>query len=327
MVVIPLLITILSISGFVVFYNGLQHTSLHSVHDIGGNTSVIIEPNCYNTLWIKEVIISNAKEYGIQNKPVTVTFYKTRKNTLQHTTKRLRKRMLYYNPSFVTYRSSMNYFFGDVPIYLAGNGTLTYTFSFRADVNFTVCPLELHMFDDYQKYHHYLLHPYDNYNGPISSLNCTLNSVNSTVQTFIVNFHLYPNTFYYFAVGLTKNLYINITISGNVEVFQVSDLTPEKCVLNSSTPSCTFPIGHSSVSYAQGYLCLLAQFSDKNRGNVTVDVILSKLNAGSVTCLSFSIVSIIITLCIVLALIMFIIWRIKKETAIISRYSDLLMDD
>ena len=327
MVVIPLLITILSISGFVVFYNSLQHTSLHSVHDIGGNTSVIIEPNCYNTLWIKEVIISNAKEYGIQNKPATVTFYKTRKDTLRYTTKRLRKRMFYYNPSFITYRTSMNYFLVDAPIYSAGNSTLTYTFTFRADINFTICPLELHMFNSYQEYQHYLLHPFDQRNGPISSSNCTLNSVNSTLQKVIANFHLLPNTFYYFAVGLTKNLYINITISGNIEVFQVSDLTPEKCVLNSSTPSCIFPIGHSSVSYAQGYLCLLAQFSDENRGSVTVDVTLSKWNAGSVTCLSFSIVSIIITLCIVLALIMFIIWRIKKETATVSHYSDLLMDD
>ena len=327
MVVIPLVITILSISGFVVFYNGAQHISLHSVHNIGGNTSVIIEPNCYNPFWIKEVIISNAKEYGIQNEPVTVTFHKTRKDTLHYRTKQLRKRMFNYNPNFVTYRSPMNYFLGNVPIYSAGNSTITYTFSTRADVNFTICPLELHIFDDYQKYSQYLRHSYDYYNGPISSPNCTLTSVNFTLQNFIANFHLYPNTFYYFAVGFTEDLYVNITISGNLEVFQVSDLIPEKCVLKSSTPSCTFPIAHSSVSYAQDYLCLLAQFSDNNQGNVTVDVTLSKWNAGSVTCLSFSIVSIIVTFCIVLALIMFKIWRIKKEIAIVSRYSDLLMDD
>ena len=288
---------------------------------------MIIEPNCYNPFWIKEVIISNVKKYGIENEPVTVTFHKTRKDTLHYRTKRLRKRMFIYDPNGIDYRSSMNYFLRNVPIYSVGNSTITYTFSIRADVNFTICPLELHIFDDYQKYSQYLRHPYDYYNGPISSPNCTLTSVNSTLQKFIANFHLHPNTFYYFAVGLASSLYVNITIKGILEEFQVSDLTPEKCFINFSTPSCTFPIAHSSVSYAQDYLCLLAQFSDNNQGNVTVDVTLSKWNAGSVTYLSFSIVSIIVTFCIVLALIMFKIWRIKKETAIVSRYSDLLMDD
>ena len=168
LVVIPLVITILSISGFVVFYNGLQHISLTSIHNIGGNTSVIIEPNCYNPFWIKNVIISNAKEYGIQNEPMTVTFHKTRKDTLHYTTKRLRKRMFNYNPNAVNYHSPMNYFLGNVPIYSAGNSTITYTFSARADVNFTICPLELHMFNNYQEFNHFI-NQYSNINSPITS--------------------------------------------------------------------------------------------------------------------------------------------------------------
>ena len=324
LIVLPLVLTIVSISGFGVFYIGLKDISLHSVHNIGSNTSVIIEPNCYDSFWTKNVIISNTKGYS--NNPVTVTFYKTNVNTLHLIAKQLKGRNETYNPNGVNYREGMNYLV-DAPIYSAGNSTLTYTFSFRADVNFTTCPLELHMFDDYQKYHHYLLHPYDQRNGPISSPNCSLNSVNSTLQSHIVNFHLHPNTFYYFAVGLAKDLYVNITIGGKLEEFQVSDLTPEKCVLNVDTPSCTIPIAYSSLSFAQDSICLLAQSNSNNQKNVTVDVTLANWNAGSVTCLSFSAATGFITICIILTLVLFIVWHIRKESAVISQYTDLLTGD
>ena len=316
LVVLPLILTILSISTFGIFYIGLKDISLHSVHDIGSNTSVIIEPNCYNSFWIKKVIIGNTEGYG--NDPVTVTFYKTNVNNLHFTAKQLKGRKERYNPIGITYRKQMNYLV-DALIYSAGNSTLTYTFSFRADVNFTICPLELHMFNNYQKYHRYLQHPYDQHNGPISSPNCTYNSVNSTLQSHIVNFHLHSNTF---AVGLTKDLYLNITITGKLEEFQVSDLTSEKYVLNVDTPSCTIPI-----KFKLDYICLLAQSNSKYQKNVTVDVILANWNVGSVTCLSFSTATCFITVCIILALIVYIIWYVRKESLVISQYTDLLTDD
>ena len=323
LVVLPLILTILSISTFGIFYIGLKDISLHSVHNIGSNTSVIIEPNCYNSFWIKKVIISNTEGYG--KDPVTATFYKTNVNNLHFTPKQLKGRKERYNPIGVTYRKHMNYLV-DAPIYSAGNSTLTYAFSFRADVNFTICPLELHMFNDYQKYRRYLQRPFYYYNGPISSPDCTLNSVNPTLQTHIVNFHLHPNTFYYFAVGLTKGLYVNITINGQLEEFQVSNLTPEKCLLNVDTLSCTIEIANSSLSFAQDYICLLAQSNSNNQKNITVDVILANWNVGSVTCLSFSAATGFITVCIILALVVYIIWHVRKESLVISQYTDLLTD-
>ena len=328
LVVLPLLLTILFISGFVVFYNGLQHITLHSVHDIGGNTSMNIEPNCYNSFWTKEVTISNIKGYK-HDLATRVTFYKTKKSTLHKTSKQLNTIKFFYNPNGVDYRSSMNYFLGNVPIYSAGNGTITYTFIARADINFTICPLELHIFDDYQKYSQYLQHSYDYYNSPISNPNCTLTSVNSTLQKFIVNFHLHPNTFYYFAVGLASSLYVNITISGILEEFRVSDLTPEKCFINSyaSTRSCSFLVANSAISLTQDYICLLAHSNNINRGNVTVDVALAKWNAGSVICILFSFVTCFVTIGIIFSLILFITRHIKKESAMIARYNDLTTDD
>ena len=242
-----------------------------------------IEPNCYNSFWTK-VTISNIKGHK-DDLATIVTFYKTKKSTLHKRAKQLNAKTFTYNPNYVTYRTSMNYFLRDIPIYSAGNGTLNYTFLARADVNFTICPLELHIFDDYQKYHQFLLHPYDHYNGPISSKNCTLASVNGTFQKYIASFHLHPNTFYYFAVAFTGTLYVNITITGILEEFQVSRLTPEKCFINSDplTRSCSFSVATSTVSLTQDYICLLAHSNNINRGNVTVDVTLAKWNTGSVS--------------------------------------------
>ena len=110
--IIPLLLTILSISGFAVFYNGLQHISLHSVHDIGVNTSMNIEPNCYSSFWTKEVTISNIKGYK-DDLTTIVTFYKTKKSTLHKRAKQLNAKTFTYNPNYVTYRTSMNYFLRD----------------------------------------------------------------------------------------------------------------------------------------------------------------------------------------------------------------------
>ena len=328
MVVIPLLITILSISGFVVFYNGVQHISLHSVYGIGGNTSVIIEPNCYSTFWTKEVTISNIKQYDAGYNPIIVTLYKTRKKNLHYRKKQPKEVKLYFNIPGLHINLPVNILYGHVPIYSSGNGTLTYTFSFRADVNFTICPLELRMFNNYQEFNQFI-NQYSDVNGPITSSNCTLNSVNSTLQKHVINFHLHSNTFYYFAVGLTKGLYVNITITGQLEEFEVSNLTPEKCFLSSAvdTSSCTIPIAHSSVSYTKDYICLLAHSTDKHIGNFTVDVTPAIWNIGSVSSLSFSIATCLITASIIIAIIFYVVWHIKKESAVVTRYSDLLNDD
>ena len=153
--------------------------------------------------------------------------------------------------------------------------------------------------------------------------------MNSTLQTHIINFHLHPNTFYYFAVGLTKGIYVNITISGQLKEFQVSNLTPEKCLLSSAVDisSCTIPIAHSSVSYTLDYICLLAHSDDKHIGNVTVDVTPAIWNIGSVSSLSFSIATGLITVSIIIAIIFYVVCHIKKESAVATRYSDLLNDD
>ena len=198
--------------------------------------------------------------------------YKTREN-LHYRKKQPKEVKFYFNTPGLDINLPMNILYGDIPIYSSGNGTLTYTFSFRSDANFTVCPLELHMFNNYQEFNQFI-QQYSNINGPITSLNCTLNSVNSTLQSHIVNFHLHPITFYYFAVGLIKGLYVNITIIGQLEEFQVSNLTSVKCILSSAvdTTSCTISLAHSSVSYTKDYICLLTQFNDKHIGNITVDV-------------------------------------------------------
>ena len=198
--------------------------------------------------------------------------YKTREN-LHYRKKQPKEVKFYFNTPGLDINLPMNILYGDIPIYSSGNSTLTYTFSFRTDANFTICPLELHMFNNYQEFNQFI-HQYSNVNGLITGSNCTLNSVNSTLQKRIVNFHLHPNIFYYFAAGLTKGLYVNITIIGQLEEFQVSNLTSVKCILSSAvdTTSCTISLAHSSVSYTKDYICLLTQFNDKHIGNITVDV-------------------------------------------------------
>ena len=323
LVVLPLLLTILSISGFVVFYNGLQHISLHSVHDIGGNTSVIIEPSCYNTLWIKEVTISNVK--GYENDPVKITLHKTSKDTLDYIAKQPKQVNFKYKPVRINQRTSFNILYGNAPIYSAGNGTLTYTFSFRADVNFTVCPLELHIFDNYKNYNHYLSST-NRQNSPTSSKDCTISSVNTTLQKHIIVYHLYPNSFYYFAVGLTRYIYVNVTITGMLEEYDISNLTSEKCVLTSNVTSCTVPVTDSTISDTQDYICLLARSSNKNRGNITVDVTPANWNIGSVTCLFFSTITTLFTVCVIISIVLYIIRHVRKESDVISQYTDLLTD-
>ena len=321
--VLPLLLTFLSISGFVVFYNSSQRTSLHSVHNIGSNTSVIIDPNCYNTLWIKEVTLCNVK--GYENNPAKITLYKTSKGALDYITKQPKQVTFKYNPIYINLRISFNILNGNAPIYSAGNSTLTYTFSFRADVNFTVCPLELHIFDNYENYNHYL-YSTERQNSPTSSKDCTISSVNTTLQEHIVVYHLYPNTFYYFAIGLTRHLYVNVTITGKLEEYDISDLTSEKCVLSSNVTSCTVPVADSTISDVQDYICLLARSSNNNKGSITVDVTPAKWNIGSVTCLLFSTITTFFTACIIISIVLFIIRHDRKESAVISRYTDLLTD-
>ena len=323
LVVLPLLLTILSISGFVIFYNDLQHTSLHSVYDIGGNTSVIIDPNCYNSLWIKEVTISNVK--GYEKNPAKLTLYKTSKGALGYIAKQPKQVTFKYNPVYINQRRFFNILYGDVPIYSAGNSTITYTFSFRADVNFTICPLELHIFDNYENYKHYSSST-EGQNSPTTSKDCTISSVNTTLQKYKVVYHLYRNTFYYFAVGLTKLLYVNVTITGKLEEYDISDLSSEKCVLTSNVTSCTVPVSDSTISDAQDYICLLARSSNENRGNITVDITPAKWNIGSVTCLLFSTITIFFTVCIIISIVLFIIRHVRKESAVISQYTDLLTD-
>ena len=323
LVVLPLLLTFLSISGFVVFYNSSQHTSLHSVHDIGGNTSVIIDPNCYNTLWIKDVTISNVK--GYETDPVKITLYKTSKGALDYLTKQPKQVTLKYNSLYINLRTSFNILYGDAPIYSAGNSTITYAFSFRADVNFTVCPLELHIFNNYENYNHYL-YSTERQNSPTSSKDCTISSVNTTLQEHTVVYHLYPNTFYYFAAGLTRHLYVNVTITGKFEEYNISDLTSEKCVLTSNITLCNVPVADSTISDAQDYICLLARSSSENRGNITVDVTPAKWNIGSVTCLLLSTITTFFTACVIISIVLFIIRHVRKESAVISRYTDLLTD-
>ena len=152
--------------------------------------------------------------------------------------------------------------------------------------------------------------------------------MNGTFQKYIASFHLRPNTFYYFAVGFTGTLYVNITITGILEEFQVSDLTPEKCFINSDPPtrSFSFSVATSTVSLTQDYIYLLAHSNNINRGNVTVDVTLAKWNTGSVICILFSIVTCFVMICIIFSLILFITMHIKKESAMIARCNDLTDD-
>ena len=227
---------------------------------------MIIEPNCYNTLWIKEVTISNVK--GYENYPVKVTLYKTSKGTLDYIAQQPKQVNLKYNPVYINYCTPFNILYGDAPIYSVGNGTLMYTFSFRADVNFTVCPLELHIFDNYKNYNHYLSST-DRLNSHTTSKDCTISSVNTTLQKHIVLYHLYPNTFYYFAVGLARHLYVSVTITGKLEEYDNSDLTSEKCVLTFNVTSCMVRVTDSIISDTQDYICLLARSSSENRGNIT----------------------------------------------------------
>lgn len=242
----------------------LQHLSHHFTQIIGANSTVLVGQKCFNSHWTKEVTIS--KQF---NDP-DVQFYRT--SYVQYIPLLLPNKILYEYHKNYGERKPANYLCCNNPIYTAKSGSITYIISTSSDNQFSKCPLQLFIFDNFTTYDEFLYDP-----NSISDNSGIYNKSKCVIGTNqVLQFSLQGNKFYYAAMKIANDADNHVSFSvdafGNLTQININDLQPFNCSLqNLDTSPCTIPIPESTYTSSQ-LTCILAYSSSDKQFNIAIDV-------------------------------------------------------
>ena len=232
-----------------------------TVEYIGAHTPVIINKNCFDPFSIKSVNISKGS-----NTQYDSSIYLVQQENIQHTQESLRNQSWSYEESS-DIRIGANYYDGDDPIYTAGPGILSYTVDAIADTAVKPCPIQLYLYNDLAAFRRFRGEGIGPVFGNINSSGCL--SVNETLQQHFVNFSLIASGFYFVGLAIRGGVSLNITMSAEITIFNVSKLTSERCGLNSQQDFCVFEISKSKVPSSHDSTCLLMSSTNTQYQNIT----------------------------------------------------------
>ena len=233
-----------------------------TVEYIGSYTSVVINKNCFDPFSIKSVNVSKGSKMQYDS-----SIYLVQHDNIQYREESLRNRSWNYEESS-DIRIGVNYYDGDDPIYTAGPGILSYSVDAIADTAIEQCPMQLYLYNNLAGFRGFRGEGIGPVFGNINSSGCL--SVNETLQQHFVNFHLSAYGFYFVGLAVRGGVSVNITMSAQVTLFNVSQLTPERCGLNSQHDSCFFEIAKSKVPSSHDSMCLLMSSTNSQYQNITL---------------------------------------------------------
>ena len=289
----------------------LQHLSHHFTQIIGANSTVLVGQKCFNSHWTKEVTIS--KQF---NDP-DIQFYRT--SYVQYMPLLLPNKTLYVYHKNYGERKSANYMCCNNPIYTAKSGSITYIISTSSDNQFSNCPLQLFIFDNFTTYNEFLIDP-----NSISDNSGIYNKSKCVIGTNqVLQFSLQGNKFYYAAMNIVNNFDNHVSFSvdafGSLTQINTNDLQPFNCSLqNLDTTPCTIPIPESTYTSSQ-LTCILAYSSSEKQFNITIDVALAltSRNINSITLaalLLFVVLTILSVLGVIVQVTMMVLQKRRKQT-------------
>ena len=229
---------------------------------IGAYTSVIINKNCFDPFSIQSVNVSKGSDTQYDS-----SIYFVQHENIQYTHETLGNQSWNYEESS-DIRIGINYYDGDDPIYTAGRGILSYAVDTIANAAVKQCPIELYLYNDYTAFRGFRGEGVGPVFGNINSSGCL--SANETLQQHLINFSLSASGFYFVGLAIRAGVSVNITMSAQVTIFNVSKLTPERCGLNWQHNSCFFEIAKSKVPSSHDSTCLLMSSTNGQYQNVTL---------------------------------------------------------
>ena len=236
-----------------------------TVENIGAYTSVIINKNCFDPFSIKSVNVSKGKNQT--DTQYNTSIYLIQHENVQYKQETLENRSWNFKESS-DIRIGVNYYDGDDPIYTAGPGILSYIVDAIADTAIKQCPIQLYLYNDYTAFRGFRGEGIGPVFGNVNSSGCL--SVNETLQQHLVNFYLSDSGFYFVGLAIRGGVSVNITMSAQITLFNVSNLTPERCGLNSQQDSCFFEIAKSKVPSSHDSTCLLVSSTNGQYQNITL---------------------------------------------------------
>ena len=251
------------------FKGNICAPSYNSEMYVGSSTTIKI--GCYDSFYIKNIIISNSSTSTASDRAL---IYKTVQKNLKYRTQILKDKHFEGKNSTI----AINYNFGDIPIYVAHHGNLTYEVRAQNLSKSSHCSLQFYLFNKHEYYKNF------KQNGvplhAIATSGCLY--ANDTGRNFTFYFSLDSSGFYFVGANLV-NVEMNATVSGTLAEFNTSELSEEECSLHDK---CTIPITTSKIP-STSTVCVLVKLVEVDYCKVKISEIRVQWNAGSVS--SFSI--------------------------------------
>ena len=284
-----------------------------SLGHAGANSTVFINPNCYNSLSTENVIIHS-------NRFTNALIYKGHRDTLQYKTYTFVK-----NDRLKDYKSvqddkfPLNYNKEDAPVYTVGNGSLTYIISAKVNGNFAFI-FKFCLFDSFNDY--WIMAT----RGHIANmLQC--HQINETVNGQVFDFSLNDTGFYYVAAVVSiENVHINVSIHGILTIIDTDVLQQQNCTLSEDNFNCTISILELD---SNELICVFIDSNVLKEVNVTLEVTttgkhpVTLRNVDSLIVLSFAIMTFCSSICLSTSVVIYVFWRYKKMKRDSDRYNIL----
>ena len=245
------LLTSLCLFGYYVS----PHSVTGSFIKKGSGVFELIRSDGFNTLFIKDVIISsNASNSGTS--PINCSFYKALCNNIPKTCYSITENVSCSNSSGCNIREGGLFSgIGDKPV-------LTYTSKVDSTLTKT-CAFQLYLFNDKNKYNALIQN--NTLTGYVKKSNC-LAGIISNATTVTTSFSLNNSVFYYVALmifdeNLTK-VQVTLNINSYICNHSVELVQREPCLISKNVRKCTISVS-DGIATKQGQMCILT-YSNAN---------------------------------------------------------------
>ena len=306
-----LLIVVLFIGVIIfgIFKRNVFAPSSSTVAYIGGNTTNKI--GCYDPAYIKRVTIAK----GSKEDEYDTEIYKTFQNNFRYQIQTLKNKSDDTEEDFNNRKISINYYYGDYPVYVAHHGNLTYEVRGESLSKLSShCPLEFYLFNNKGDYDTFINEEFGLPVHATKTSGCL--PVNSTARNFTIQFSLDTPGFYFVGVSIIEHVHVSTTISGSIVEFNTSELSEQPCSLNYND-ECTITITKlnvPSVTSQDPLVCVLVKSFNNEYHNINISVEFVDWNSVSVGFGSLSLLTLIV-LVFVAMLFVFIFFMRKRKIA------------
>ena len=221
-------------------------------------------------------------------------------------------------------RYSYNYY-GDQPIYLMPDSSITYMMSISNINNSSTCPTQLYLFDNVSSYVNFK--NYQNYTS-VASSPCHIKNVKKSLTKFTWTFNITKQGSYYVAINIDTGIYVTSNVSVARVYYNITGLkSPSECSqpLSADHLSCQMALQCSKFycNREKKYLLVIAtgkvEISYSFLGPPTID------GRSKYILFFFNIALIIIVIIISFILIIIIAYCIAKRYECFQRKCNLLI--